>query len=366
LLGLSLVLLFGNAACSCLYYSTDSSNEDWGWRFTATASYKQQHVYEDAHWLVQLERHLNACNAALTGGLVASLPWQGELEERNRVWMEELLQDGGNAAPRPQEAPERAFLQSLVTRSPGSRAAALVQAMRRLVPEDRGRNPPVDAAVYAGVAALLQHNHLVRKAMAVAEQAADGGSPDGSLPEGSTVPATLLRVWRAGAKRRYFFAFADVRAAAGLQGQAQGQQAQGRPSLYEGAEDAVVEAAAKEVVERAQFLVNLPPSSWFSVARARALFLLRGMSAVLPASSAGDANKEGQWAAVVKELHASSPTIMHLSAQRRREAERVQASQLTTTERVLRFLQVRTHSVRYIYYIYIYIYYIIYIYIISS
>jgi hypothetical protein len=328
------------------HHTTDSSNEDWGWRFTATAYYKKQHVYEDAHWLVQLKRHLIACNAALTGGLVASLPWQGELEERNRVWMEELLQGGGgNAAPRPQEAPERAFLQSLVTRPPGSPAAALVQAMRRLVPEDRGRHPPVDAAVYAAVAALLQHNGLVREAMAVAEQAAGGGSAEGVLPEGSAVPAALLRVWRAGAKMRHFFAFADVRAAAGLQGPAQGQpQAQGRPSLYEGAEDAVVEAAAKEVVERAQFLLELPPPSSSSAAagRARGLSLSGSLAAAPPAPVAGgDVNKEGQWAAVVEELHASSPTIMEVFAHRRREAERMQASQLTTTERVLRFLQVR-------------------------
>ena len=332
------------------YPPTDSSNEDWGFRFTATAYYTATATYEDAHWLLLLERHLNACIAALVGGLVASVPWQGELEARNRRWVEgpdAILGDG--CQPRQEGATaaetslQSSFLSSLITRPPGSPAAALVAAMRGLVAEDRGRHPSVDRAVYAGVAALLHHNGLVGEAMALAERAAAGecdGGGGGAL-EGAIASPSLLRAWRAGAKMRHFFAFADVRA--GLQGPSEQQQQQPPPpSLYGGAEDAVVDAAAAEVVERAQFLITLAPAASFSPSRRARVRSQHQAPAAAPAPAPGGAgDKEGQWAAVVQELHASSPSIMEVFAQRREEAQREQLARLcSTTERVLRFLQV--------------------------
>lgn len=72
-----------------IQWMSDGSNEDWGWRFTATAEFKKTVVPEDQHWLVSLDRHLNACGAALAKGLTVSVEWGGELEERNIVWMED-------------------------------------------------------------------------------------------------------------------------------------------------------------------------------------------------------------------------------------------------------------------------------------
>lgn len=322
-------------------HPTDSSNEDWGWRFTATAYFKATAVVEDAHWLLVLERHLNACSAALAGGLVASVPWQGELEARNRPWVEgpdavlggdwRLSDEGAQEAFN-----EMDFLQSLIARAPGSHAAALVGAMRLLVAEDRGRHPSVDKAVYASIAALLWHNGLATEAVALAERAAAGDEV--GVPDRVEASPSLLRAWRAGAKMRHFFAFADVRA--GLQGAGQHQQQQLplEPSLYDGAEDAVVDAAAAEVVERAQFLLIQPPAaSCFPVRRTRTL----SHHQAPPAAPVPGGATEGQWAAVVEELHASSPSILEVFAQRRTEAQREHLARLcSTTERVLRFLQV--------------------------
>lgn len=54
------------------------------------------------------------------------------------------------------EESENEFLQSLVTRPPGSLAANLVNRMRKVVREDRGRYEVVDTAVYASIAALIK------------------------------------------------------------------------------------------------------------------------------------------------------------------------------------------------------------------
>jgi hypothetical protein len=42
------------------------SNEDWGWKFTATAEFKKQTVVEELHWLIQLDKQLGACGAGLS------------------------------------------------------------------------------------------------------------------------------------------------------------------------------------------------------------------------------------------------------------------------------------------------------------
>lgn len=109
--------------------------------------------------------------------------------------------------------------------------------------------------------------------------------------------------------------------------------------MYSGAEDAVIENASREIVERAQFLLRLEaPRAAKNFARQRWALLSQSKSPDSPTASTAEQQKE-RWAAVVQELHANHK-INSIFEYRRRAAEK-KSSQLTVTEQLLRFLQVR-------------------------
>lgn len=76
-----------------VYFHTDGSVEDWGYRFTVTPTYppKPSTGAHSTHWLVRLEFELAQCTAALASVLVTGLPWQESLETPNAVWMHSPL-----------------------------------------------------------------------------------------------------------------------------------------------------------------------------------------------------------------------------------------------------------------------------------
>lgn len=45
-----------NGDYAYIEWHSDGSNEDWGWKFTATAEFKPQEIFEECHWLLQLNR----------------------------------------------------------------------------------------------------------------------------------------------------------------------------------------------------------------------------------------------------------------------------------------------------------------------
>eukprot|EP00752_Nemacystus_decipiens_P002251 g2132.t2 len=77
-------------------WRTDGSNEDWGWKFTATAEIKKVATGGDGggYWLLGLDRQLAGAGAALAGCLVISKPWGGKAEDDNAPWMEDALLAG--------------------------------------------------------------------------------------------------------------------------------------------------------------------------------------------------------------------------------------------------------------------------------
>lgn len=75
-----------------LYFHSDGSVEDWGYKFTATPTYPQKAAeVSRTHWLVKLEFQLVQCTASLAAELVSGLPWQDPLETAEAHWMDHPL-----------------------------------------------------------------------------------------------------------------------------------------------------------------------------------------------------------------------------------------------------------------------------------
>lgn len=159
------------------------------------------------------------------------------------------------------------------------------------------------------------------------------------------VPESLLRVWKSGVKMRQFFQIGDVQAAhrRELEGSNHMPSVLERgPSIYSGAEDAVIDKTSKEIVEKAQFLLRIDvPRMAKSSARKRWALMSqfqRAKDGADAASSLAPGGSKDRWAAVVSELHASYK-IKSIFEYRRRASEKKKNAKLTVTERLLRFLQ---------------------------
>ncbi|CAM9143892.1 unnamed protein product [Scytosiphon promiscuus] len=251
-------------------WRTDGSNEDWGWKFTATADIKKVASGGDGggYWLLGLDRQLAGAGAALAGCLVISKPWGGKAEDDNAPWMEDDLlagavspeaaaavvaspvastsdvlpsrsiqnlpstsppgvawgrgtQESGSeevGTPPPKEGktpPSKDLLLLLeaVDRLEGTGGTALCKAMRARVGEDQGSVEAVNRAVYATCAALIWHQGLGAEALALAE---------GRV---TTPSKALIKAWRFGQQMRQFFDYGDVRDAVNSQMELQRKQA---------------------------------------------------------------------------------------------------------------------------------------------
>jgi hypothetical protein len=75
-------------------FHSDGSNEDWGWKLTATAEFKKAEVSGSLHWAAELERELGACGASIASCLITGTPWSPAIETPNAAWMEEELLHG--------------------------------------------------------------------------------------------------------------------------------------------------------------------------------------------------------------------------------------------------------------------------------
>jgi hypothetical protein len=72
-------------------WHSDGSNEDWGWKLTATAEFKPEIEPTATHWMIQLEEILVSCGASAANALIISMPWNGEKEDTTSSWLEDDL-----------------------------------------------------------------------------------------------------------------------------------------------------------------------------------------------------------------------------------------------------------------------------------
>ena len=137
----------------------------------------------------------------------------------------------------------------------------LISKMKRLIPEDQGREKSINEAVYATCAALIWGKGISQDALRFARADDD----DNNAPT-----KTLIKTWRFGQKMRHFFSFSDVRAASLIHqvssSSTTNNNSSGGPptllrgdSLYEGADEKIVNKAAVKVISLAGYLIALEP-----------------------------------------------------------------------------------------------------------
>lgn len=322
-------------------WHTDGSNEDWGWKFTATIETRRKQTSQ-THWFFDLDKQLCYCSSSVASSMIRSSPWVNDKENRSSFWMEDSLLDFGFKDEFDFDAnDEDAFLQDFEYRPEGSKAAIVCRIMKSHVIEDKGQVEDINRAVYSTCAALLKHNNLTKEAMALADDVRQAPSD------------LLLKVWRAGQKMHTFFAFGDVRDASKAEAHEldldelpPAPTMERGPSIYSGADVDVVRKTAEEVVRRAKFLLRVNSSAKVAAVtkeNAKRKWGLLSQSVLNRTKSHGDSDLGGKWHALVGEAQAASK-LKDMFSHRRKETLRKQGTPtLTTTEKVLRFVQGRVH-----------------------
>jgi hypothetical protein len=324
-------------------FHSDGSNEDWGWRFTATVEYKRNMSAPQTHWLLELEKQLILCGTSISSKLILSFPWDKEKEDTNAMWLEDSLLNFGfkdeNDCHECQSE-ESIFLKDIINRPDGSDADHLCRKMKQLVNEDQGQVDDINRAVYGTCAALIKHNNLVSEALAFARD------------HRREVPEQLLKVWKIGQKMRAFFAFGDVRNAAkpavpeiaDLDDLPPPSLLTRGPSIYSGADADAVRHVSDSVVSRVQFLlrVNSPIviSQSTSNSAKKKWNLLSKVALNRDVAGNLKSSELGKWHALVGEVQ-SAYKLKGMLSFRRQAVERKDRGAKTVSEKVLRFVQSR-------------------------
>jgi hypothetical protein len=322
----------------CLEWHTDGSGEDWGWRMTATGEFKAKaSASSSSHWMVSLDRLISDCGSTIASLLIKGTPWGGALETSNASWMEnELLGKGSefkNFDDISHLSPEDQFLHDLIDNVEGSHAQHLAQAMRRIIAEDQGNIDSINRAVWATCAALIKLNGLVVESIAIGE---------GTRKEPPS--SNMKKVWRAAQKMRQYFTLGDFAQAVSNDNSLPGPPTLGRsPSVYQGADDSAVSFTAEKVVERAKFLLTLPPPERVTKAGKKRWQMLSkaasGSMSPTPSHDSTEDQEASKFDLLVQEVNAAEK-VKEMLAHRRKVAEKRKAQkEASTTERALQFLQ---------------------------
>jgi len=315
-------------------FHSDGSNNDWGYKFTATAEIKSSSGPtgpRPGHWLVSLERTLATCVAYLAASLLLGTPWGGETEELYQDWLnDEMLQATVVNDGLTEE--HTIFLNSIGERKAGTLGAKLCEIMKKNVPEDQGNIPFINQAVYTTCAALIKQNGLVVNALAVAKGAIDKPSD------------ALLKVWKSGQKMRQYFSFGELAdELKSKDGDVPPVPLLSRgPSVFEGADTTAVQAVAKKVTEKAEFVLSLKAMQHSEESVAKKRWGLLSMFAHSEVRSQRLTSSGAERFAAVVHSAVSADNLRHIFDFRRKMAKKHKGA-LSRTEKVLRFVQGHTN-----------------------
>ena len=269
------------------WYS-DSSDEDWGWKFDAVVDFVGD-VGQNQHWLLNVEDQLSHCLTVVASRLIVGTPWVGGLEDTHRGWLMDPLFEAGfaeplsaNAAdigagagaggfgPREYEAlvkshavngrgaseeegseEDYSFLQNFLSRPEGSLAAIFCQYMKRFVREDQGSDELRNRAVYLTCAVIIHHNNFTTEALHLARTGAE---------KNQRPSVGLIDAWKCGQTLRSFLNFGQVETAE-EEDLSMAPSLERGPSVYSESKDTeIVLKAVNLVVSRAQCLLRLQSS----------------------------------------------------------------------------------------------------------
>lgn len=194
------LVIEGNSAY--VEFHSDGSNEDWGFRFTATAEFKQSSPSTQRHWIFDLERQLGYCGTQVAKAMIVGTRWNAVIERPYLSIIEDdILQGEFRRVVDTASLPENMkLLFDLADDRSNPLTVELCKIMKKKVLEDRGQVEDINRAVYATAAVLIKFNGLSSEAL--------------SLAKGSRLAPSdsLTKVWRSSQKMRQYFDFSDLKA----------------------------------------------------------------------------------------------------------------------------------------------------------
>ncbi|KAL3666670.1 hypothetical protein V7S43_008299 [Phytophthora oleae] len=331
-----------------VYFHTDGSNTDWGYKFTATAETLERKKSLQQHWLVFLLESVvqlldESVKLLVDGSAFAPIE---DMEIQNERYLQSDLLKSGVCSEDNKNAEVLRLLQDFVDPPELSGAEKVVQALQEQSGLSRpaltlarstsfdqitssAPNKSVNSAVRAVAAAILHHNMWGMDAYAFTQNLR------------SDISEQLLRGWKNAQKMRDWFHLGDA-ADAGIQ-MVPNRRRSGRlrrqPSAYKGLSDESLAILCDNVIERASFLLEITPVSFAYVTGAKRRWgLLAKYGHAIGKQGSSDTQLD-KWYNLLDELQAATE-LRSLFQYRRLSSERLKYGQAkSVTEQVLEFIQ---------------------------
>ncbi|TMW68517.1 hypothetical protein Poli38472_005985 [Pythium oligandrum] len=334
-------LLVINSDHCFVYFHSDASNTDWGYKFTATGEIFEKKLSIQRHWLSVLVDSISslieeAARLLIDGCLFC--PVDDTEARHHRLLQSDLVRHGAGGWME-QNTQVTTLLNELCQPPSGSDAERIVLALQResrrrpMVVQILNDEPVIDnsmnRAIRAVAAAIIHHNMWGMDAYAFAQNLR------------SDLSEQLLRGWKNAQKMRDWFHLGDAASGTVLPHSPTQSRSLGRqPSAFKGLTDEALEILCQNVVVRAQFLLQLTPMSfsYVSGAKRRWGLLVKYGSALSTAGSDGE-TPLGKWYQLLDELQAATD-LRSLLSYRRSSCERMRNGPVkSVTEHVLEFVQ---------------------------
>ncbi|OWZ23507.1 HECT E3 ubiquitin ligase [Phytophthora megakarya] len=332
-----------------VYFHTDGSNTDWGYKFTATAEILERKKSLQQHWIVFfLESTVQLLDESIKllvdGSAFAPID---DMEVQNERFLQSDLLRSGICSEDNKNAEVLRLLQDFIDLPESSDAEKVIQALQqrsgttgpalvlaRTTSFDQitssAPNQSVNSAVRAVAAAILHHNMWGMDAYAFTQNLRDD------------ISEQLLRGWKNAQKMRDWFHLGDA-ADGGIHSQVPSRRRSGRlrrqPSAYKGLSDESLAILCDNVIKRARFLLEITPVSFAYVTGAKRRWgLLAKYGHAIGKQSSSDTQLD-KWYNLLDELQAATE-LRSLFQYRRLSSERLKLGQAkSVTEQVLEFIQ---------------------------
>ncbi|KAG2922360.1 hypothetical protein PC115_g9264 [Phytophthora cactorum] len=333
-----------------VYFHTDGSNTDWGYKFTATAEILERKKSLQQHWIVFLLEsvvHLldESIKILVDGSAFARID---DMEVQNEQYLQSDLLRSGVCTEDNKNTEVLRLLQDFVDLPESSDAEKVIQALQERSGVSRpslaltrstsfdqitssAPNKSVNSAVRAVAAAIFHHNMWGMDAYAFTQNLR------------YDISEQLLRGWKNAQKMRDWFHLGDA-ADAGMHGQtAPSRRRSGRlrrqPSAYKGLSEESLAILCDNVIKRARFLLEITPVSFAYVTGAKRRWgLLAKYGHAIGKQNCSDFQLD-KWYNLLDELQAATE-LRSLFQYRRSSSERLKHGQVkSVTEQVLEFIQ---------------------------
>jgi len=346
-----------------MVWKSDGSNEDWGWLMNVTADVKSKAGGAEAHWLASLDLYATALVSSICNKLIVGPKWIEGTEDSSSGWLGDSLFAGARQQILPLkkgsiQSFEAKFLNQLIDRkkplpnaaqlealkatvaeppekgddsTPSLKAInpqlaeVLIYKMRRRIVEDQGNDESINDAVYATCAALLWARNITSDAIRFAKSL--DASPS----------AELTKAWRLAQKMRQYFTLSDIASAnTTLPTTLAPPGLERGDSLYQGADEKVVNEASLKIIEKAKYLTSLPPPASTHEHETTADKFKHAAKLALTRQTSFNSDR---WKRAVGEVQEGTKLSRLLEWRRVAAERRKQGGVRSVSERVLSFLQ---------------------------